>query len=115
MKKYILSFLIILSIFSLVGCGTKEIDNSELDESVKINDTLNLTGSQYEVNKDNIDIKLIYSGDILKVGIITQIRNIVETELKDKYKKIDLTIIQEDPFESVNYIFENGKWDKDIE
>jgi len=45
----------------LVGCGTKEIDNIELDKKVKINGTLNLTGSQYEVNKGNIDIKLIYN------------------------------------------------------
>lgn len=36
-------------------------------------------------------------------------------ELKDKYKKIDLTIIQEDHFESVNYIFENGKLDKKVD
>lgn len=115
MKKYILSFLIILSVFSLVGCGTKEIDNSELDEKVKINNTLNLTSSQYEVKKSNIDVKLIYNGDILKVGIITQIRNTVEMELKDKYKEIDLTIIQEDPFDSVNYIFKDEKWDKEVE
>jgi len=42
---------------------------------------------------------------LLKLGIL----------LKDKYKEIDLTIIQEDPFDSVNYIFKNGKWDKELE
>lgn len=99
----------------VVGCGTKEIKNSELDDKLKFNETIELTGSKYETNKDKIDIQLDYKGDILRVGIVTQIRNTIESEFKDDYKEINLLIIQEDPFESVNYIFKDNKWDKEVE
>lgn len=116
MKKLILLFtLLICTSLFIVGCGSKEVQNSEFDKQLSFNESLDLTGSKYYVNKDSIEIKLFYKGDILRVGIITQIRNLVESELKDKYKKIDLTIIQEDPFDSVNFIFENNKWDKEVE
>ncbi|CEN31415.1 hypothetical protein [Paraclostridium sordellii] len=33
---------------------------------------------------------------------------------ESKYKNINLIIRQEDSYDSVNYIFENNKWDKDV-
>lgn len=116
MKKIILLLIsiICLGIF-LVGCGSEEIKNSELDDKLKFNETIELTGSKYETNKDKIDIQLDYKGDILRVGIVTQIRNTIESEFKDDYKEINLLIIQEDPFESVDYTFKDNKWDKDVE
>ncbi len=115
MKKLILIFTLILCTSLLViGCGTKEIKDNELDKQFTINGALDLTESKYYVNKDNIEIQLRYKGDVLRVGIVNQIRNSVEEEFKGKYKKIDLTIKQEDPYDSVNYIFTDGKWDKDI-
>ncbi|CEP43103.1 hypothetical protein [Paraclostridium sordellii] len=115
MKKIIILIsLIACSMLFIVGCGAKEIENSELDKQLTFNEALNLTGSKYYVKKDSIDVELFYKGDILRVGIVTQVRNLIEDELKDKYKKIDLTVTQEDPFDSVNYIFENNKWDKEV-
>lgn len=115
MKKIIYLMALIFTISLLVvGCGTKEVENSELDKKLTFNEALNLTGSKYYAKKDSIDVELFYKGDILRVGIITQIRNLIEDELKGKYKKIDLTVTQEDPFDSVNYIFENNKWDKEV-
>ncbi|MFR6019161.1 MAG: hypothetical protein ACLUG9_16580 [Paraclostridium sordellii] len=115
MKKIIiLVSLIACSMLFIVGCGTKEIENNEWDKKFTINGALDLTESKYYVNKDNIELQLCYNGDILRVGIVKQIRNSVEEELKGKYKKIDLTIKQEDPYDSANYIFENNKWDKEV-
>ena len=40
----------------------------------------------------------------------------IESNVSKEYSKIDLTIIQEEPeFTSVNYIFENGSWNEDVE
>lgn len=116
MRKIIYLIALICTISALVvGCGTKEIKDNELDKQFTINGALDLTESKYYVDKDNIEIQLRYNGDVLRVGIVKQIRNSVEEEFKGKYKSIDLTIKQEDPYDSVNYIFENNKWDKEVE
>lgn len=105
-KIIMLVLLVVCSMLCIVGCGDKQL---------KFNGALNLTESKYYADKDNIYFQLNYNDDILRVGIITQIRKLVEEELKGKYKNINLIIRQEDPYDSVNYIFENNKWYKDVE
>lgn len=116
MKKIIILLITIICIgLIIVGCGSEEIENSELDDKLRFNENIELTGSLYETNKDKIDIQLDYKGDVLRVGTINHIRNTVEMEFKDEYKEINLLIIQEDPFDSVNYLFKDNKWDEDVE
>lgn len=122
MKKISLIMVVLISIL-FIGCGstTKEIKNSELDQAIN-NGTLKdiFDYSTYEVTDDNgnksINVTLAYNDEVLRKGVVTGIRNIVERELSKEYQTINLTIIQEkQQFDSVNYIFKDGKWDKEVE
>ena len=115
--------MVVLISILFIGCGstTKEIKNSELDQAIN-NGTLKdiFDYSTYEVTDDNgnksINVTLAYNDEVLRKGVVTGIRNIVERELSKEYQTINLTIIQEKPqFDSVNYIFKDGKWDKEVE
>lgn len=124
MKKILvlLSVTLLLAI-TVMGCGSKteNIKMPDLDKEISSGELGNIFDySTYEEtikgDKKNIKITLAYNGDVLRVGTITGIRNIIERDLSSKYNEIDLTIIQEKPeFSSVNYIFQDGKWDKDVE
>ncbi|HAT4117524.1 TPA: hypothetical protein I9Z52_002944 [Clostridium perfringens] len=124
MKKILalLSVTLLLAV-TVMGCGSKteNIKMPDLDKEISSGELGNIFDySTYEEtikgDKKNIKITLAYNGDVLRVGTITGIRNIIERDLSSKYNEIDLTIIQEKPeFSSVNYIFQDGKWDKDVE
>lgn len=123
MKKILSLLMVVLISILFIGCGstTKEIKNSELDQAIN-NGTLKdiFDYSTYEVTDDNgnksINVTLAYNDEVLRNGVVTGIRNIVERELSKEYQTINLTIIQEKPqFDSVNYIFKDGKWDKEVE
>lgn len=115
MKKIIgilLSILIVGTLF--VGCGSEEIKLPNLDKKVS-ESIYKFDYSTYEKSGDKIKVTLAYNGDVLRVGPTTAIRNIVEEELSKDYKEIDLTIMQEKPeFNSVNYIYKDGAWDKEV-
>lgn len=123
MKK-ILSLLLvtILAATLFIGCGSKteEIKLPNVDKQISNGEIGKIFDySTYEVTTkgDNktINVTLAYNGEVLRIGVVNGIRNIIERDLGKDYNKIDLTIMQEKPkFDSVSYTYTNGKWDKEV-
>lgn len=121
MKRIFNTVIVVtLILVCMTACGKK----SEKIDIPEVSNLLSQGSSEldyvdYEEIKSkeskNLKIIIAYKNEVMIVGNITAIRNIVESNLKEKYSKIDLTIIQENPtFTSVNYIYSNGDWDKEI-
>lgn len=124
MKKILsLVMTVLITVILFIGCGstTEEIKNSTLDQELSYGTLKDIFDySKYEVTvkkgEKSIDVTLAYNGEVLRVGIVTGIRNIIERELGKEYSTIKLTIVQEKPqFDNVKYEYRDGKWDKEVE
>lgn len=120
--KNIFNILIVLTVITLgiTACGKKseKIDIPEvtklLTQGLSELDYVDYEESTSKESK-SLKITIAYKNEVMLVGNITAIRNIVESNLKEIYSEIDLTIIQDEPtFTSVNYIYSNNKWNNDI-
>ena len=120
MKKIAILLLILTLSLGFVGCGSKieEIEVPAVTELLA-EGGVNLDYTTYKTTVKNgektIKVTVAYNDEIMIVGKVVGIRNIIESNFSKEYSKIDLTIIQENPeFKSVNYKFENGSWDEDV-
>ncbi|WP_133016995.1 hypothetical protein [Clostridium cuniculi] len=120
MKNIVRVLLILTLSLGLIGCGNKT-EEIEVPEVTKLlsEGGVNLDYATYKTTEKNeektIKVTAAYNEEVMIVGKITGIRNIIESNFSKEYSKIDLTIIQEEPeFTSVNYIFEDGSWNEDV-
>lgn len=120
MKKIARLLLILTLSLGLIGCGSKieEIEVPEVTELLA-GGGVNFDYATYKTTVKNgektIKVTVAYNDKVLIVGKVVAIRNIIESNFSKEYAKIDLTIIQEEPkFDSVNYTFENGSWNEDV-
>ena len=121
MKNIVRILLILTLSLGLIGCGNKT-EEIEVPEVTKLlsEGGVNLDYATYKTTRKkkekSIKVTAAYNEEVMIVGKVTGIRNIIESNFSNDYSKIELTIIQEEPeFTSVNYIFENGSWNEDVE
>lgn len=129
MKKLKKLFLLIFScifIITLAGCGSKETTIKDdttkaFDELMTKNSNLYDYGEYKLITKNKektLDVYLMFkSKDIYRVGTVTAIRNLVVEHLGGKYKEnvIHLRIGLSNGSGVVEYIYKDGKWDKEVE
>lgn len=56
----------------------------------------------------------MYKNKVLIVGRVKNIRNNIESALKDQCDEIDLTITQEHPMDVYECKYTGGAWDKEV-
>lgn len=112
---------------TLTGCSSTK-ETTLKDENTKSLDTALSKGSNiydyglYTLKESKktkeLDITLEFkTNDVFKVGTVTAIRNLVLENLEGKYSEneIKLTVASEKPTDLVDYIYKDGKWDKEVE
>lgn len=114
MKKILLLTTIICLLLIMVGCGTKEIKNEELDKKLEF-DTNNLKYTNYEVDGKTINVTLTYDENVMIIGVMKKIRTLIKNEFGDTYKVINLNVVQTNPPNSINYTFKENKWDRAVQ
>ncbi|MGB9818979.1 MAG: hypothetical protein ACPLRZ_07695 [Thermovenabulum sp.] len=121
--KRILILLIISSVLLFAACGSKTIEkeftNPELDQELSQGGQLDYTtykeitengGKRLEVD---IAFTSLNYNDVLRVGTVEAIINLVEREFAPEYNNIKLTIILENPkYTFVEYQYSNGEWER---
>lgn len=120
MKNIVRMLLILTLSLGLIGCGTKteEIEVPEVTNLLS-EGGIRLDYATYKTTKNNkgnkIEVTVAYDDEVMLVGKIVGIRNIVESNFSKDYSQIELTIIQEKPeYTYVEYVFENGSWNEDV-
>lgn len=117
----ILILLIISSVLLFAACGSKTIEkeftNPELDQELSQGGQLDYTTYKEitENGRKRLEVDIAFTslnyGDVLRVGTVEAITNLVEREFAQKYDNIELTIIVENPkYTFVKYQYNDGKW-----
>lgn len=120
MKKILIILVSLIGTMIFVACGSKS-EEIEVPEVTKLlaDGGVELDYATYETTENNdeksLKVTAVYNDEVMIVGKVVGIRNIIEQNFSNDYSKIDLTIMQNEPeFSSVNYIYEDGSWDKDV-
>ncbi|KHO62682.1 hypothetical protein THYS13_07450 [Thermoanaerobacter sp. YS13] len=121
--KRILILLIISSVLLFAACGSKTIEkeftNPELDQELSQGGQLDYTTYKEitENGEKRLEVDIAFTSlnynDVLRVGTVQAIMNLVEREFVPKYNNIKLTIMLENPkYTFVEYRYNNGKWER---